>query len=339
MRRCRRASGRSVLVLLACMVVAVSSTPAQAYLKLGLRDSVRSVSLRWTSQPARYSVTDRGVPGVSSEQLRQAIERAFRTWEDVPTAAVRFQFGGFTSAEPLDDDNTSTLGFLSRPDLDRVLASTSFFVDTRTGEILESDVFFNSSVAWSVAQNGEPGRFDLESIALHEAGHFVGLSHSALGETEPRSGGGRRVLGAGAVMFPIAFASGNVEGRRLFPDDIAGVSDIYPDGGFRQETGSVQGRVTKDGDGIFGAHVVAYDPRTGDLVGNFALEETGEFIIAGLRPGTHVLRVEPLDDAEIESFFDQPTVDVDFQPTFYERLVVVPRGGGAQSIEIPVRAR
>jgi hypothetical protein len=30
---------------------------------------------------------------------------------------------------------------------------------------------------------------------------------------------------------------------------------------------------------------------------------------------------------------------VDFQPTFYERLVVVPRGGGAQSVEIPVRAR
>jgi hypothetical protein len=74
-------------------------------------------------------------------------------------------------------------------------------------------------------------------------------------------------------------------------------------------------------------------------VGNFALEETGEFVIAGLRPGTHVLRVEPLDDAEIESFFDRPALDVEFQPTFYERLVVVPRGGGTQAIEIPVRAR
>ena len=98
-------------------------------------------------------------------------------FRSVPTASVRFQFDGFTSAEPLEDDNTSTFGFLSRPDLDRVLASTSFFVDTRTGEILESDVFFNSSVPWSVTQNGEPGRFDLESIALHEAGPFLGLSH------------------------------------------------------------------------------------------------------------------------------------------------------------------
>ena len=339
MRRRARARGRGMIALIGSAIVALSGSPAQAYLKLGLRDSAGSVSLRWTAQPARYSVTDRGVPGVSSEQFRQAMERAFRTWEDVPTASVRFQFGGFTSAEPLEDDSASTLGFLSRPDLDRILASTSFFVDTRTGEILESDVFFNSSLPWSVAQNGEPGRFDLESIALHEAGHFLGLSHSALGETEPRSGGGHRVLGAGAVMFPIAFAAGNVEGRRLFPDDIAGVSDIYPDASFRQDTGSVQGRVTKDGDGIFGAHVVAYDPRTGDLVGNFALEETGEFVIAGLKPGTHVLRVEPLDDAEIESFFEEPSLDVEFQPTFYERLVVVPRGGGTPSIEIPVTAR
>jgi hypothetical protein len=321
------------------MVVAVSSTPAQAYLKLGLRDSVRSVSLRWTSQPARYSVTDRGVPGVSSEQFRQAIERAFRTWEDVPTASVSFQFGGFTSAEPLDEDDTSTLGFLSRPELERVLASTSFIVDTRTGEIVESDIFFNSSFSWSVAPNGETGRFDLQSIALHEAGHFLGLSHSALGETEPRAGGGRRVLGAGAVMFPIAFGPGNVAGRTLFPDDIAGVSDIYPDAGFRQKTGSVQGRVTKGGSGVFGAHVVAYDPQTGDLVGNFALEDTGEFIIAGLRPGPHILRVEPLDDAEIESFFDRPSLDLDFLAAFYDRIVVVPRGGGTRSVEIAVRAK
>ena len=329
---------RIALALVASALVAAGS-PAHAYLKLGLRDSVRTVSLRWTTQPARYFVTERGVPGVTPDQFRQAVERAFRTWQDVPTAAVQFQFAGFTEALPLEDDNTSTLGFLSRPDLDRVLASTSFFVDTRTGEILESDIFFNSSFPWSVAENGETARFDLQSIVLHEAGHFLGLSHSALGETEPRPGGGRRVLGAGAVMFPIAFAAGNIKGRTLLPDDIAGVSDIYPDAGFRQDTGSVQGRVTKNGQGIFGAHVVAYDPTTGDLVGNFALEETGDFIIAGLRPGAHILRVEPLDDAEIDSFFDRSNIDVDFLPTFYDRLVVVPRGGGSESITIAVRAK
>jgi Matrixin len=329
---------RSVALVAAAMTV-LAGTPAQAYLKLGLRDGVNTVSLRWTRLPARYFVNDAGVPGVTADQFRQAVDSAFRTWEDVPTAAVRFEFAGFTSAQPLDEDDMSTLGFLSQPELDRVLASTSFLVDTRNGEILESDIFFNSAFQWSAAENGEAGRFDVQSIALHEAGHFLGLSHSALGETEPRAGGGRRVLGAGAVLFPIAFAAGNIAGRTLQPDDIAGVSDIYPGGTFQQDTGSVQGRVTKDGAGIFGAHVVAYDPRTGNLVGNFSLEDTGEFVIAGLAPGVHILRVEPLDDGEIESFFDRMDLDTDFAPGFHDQLVVVPRGGSTERIEIGVRPR
>jgi hypothetical protein len=327
------------LTVLASVVTVAAGTPAHAYLKLGLRDDVHTVSLRWTTLPARYFINDTGVPGVTADQFRHAVDRAFRTWEDVPTASVRFQFVGFTGAQPLDEDDMSTLGFLSQPELERVLASTNFLIDTRTGEILESDIFFNSAFPWSVAENGEPGRFDVQSIALHEAGHFLGLSHSALGETEPRAGGGRRVLGAGAVLFPIAFAAGNIAGRTLQPDDIAGVSDIYPAGTFRSDTGSVQGRITRNGAGIFGAHVVAYDPRTGNLVGNFSLEDTGEFVIAGLAPGVHILRVEPLDDAEVDSFFDRTDLDTEFATAFSDNLVVVPRGGSTQPIEIPVRAR
>ena len=96
------------------------------------------------------------------------------------------------------------LGFQNRPDLDRTLAATNFFIDTTTGEIVESDIFFNSSFTWSTADAGITGRFDVGSIAQHEIGHLLGLSHSALGETELRAGG-RRVLGAESVMFPIAY--------------------------------------------------------------------------------------------------------------------------------------
>ena len=130
----------------------------------------------------------------------------------------------------------------NRPDLDRVLASTSFLVDSSTGALIESDIFFNSAFAWSVAPAGEANKFDLESIALHEIGHFNGLGHSALGETELQSGGGRRVLSAEAVMFPIAFAPGSITARTLKADDIAGISDLYPDGGFTANTGSLPER-------------------------------------------------------------------------------------------------
>ena len=202
----------------------------------------------------------------------------------MPTASITYQFGGFTRSLPGEDDGRSTLGFLNEPDLDRVLASTSYLVDDVTGELLESDIFFNSAFPWSVAATGERGRWDLETIALHEIGHFSGLGHSAIGETE-MAGGGRRVLSTGAVMFPIALGAGDISGRTLRPDDIAGISDLYPDGDFNDDTGSVSGRVTKNGSGVFGAHVVAFDPRTGEMVGNFTLDTDGQFSIAGPPPG------------------------------------------------------
>ncbi len=113
-----------------------------------------------------------------------------------------------------------------------MLASTSFLVDVATGAILESDIFFNSAFQWSTSPNGQAGRYDLETIALHEIGHLSGLGHSALGETEI-VGPGRRVIASDAVMFPIAFGPGTTFNRSLHEDDIAGISELYPDGGFR----------------------------------------------------------------------------------------------------------
>jgi hypothetical protein len=71
------------------------------------------------------------------------------------------------------------------------------------------------------------------------------------------------------------------------------------------------------------------------VVGNFALNEQGEFVIAGLDPGRHVVRVEPLDDADTESFFTGP-IDVDFKVAYASRLVNTAAGGGSEEIVIQV---
>jgi Matrixin len=296
----------------ACIaLILLGPIPARAYMKFGVQVGNRQVELKWAQSPVRYFVSDRGAPGVSANDLQGVVSRAFTKWQDVATASVTYQFAGFTAALPLDEDGLSTIGFAPRPDLDRVLAATNFLFDTSTGELLESDIFFNTAFSWSVAQSGEAGRYDLESIALHEEGHFSGLGHSALGETEVFAGSGRRVIGAEAVMFPIAFSAGSIVGRTLRADDIAGIS-----------------------------HIAAFNPKTGELVGNFSLNDEGRFGIEGLAPGPYVIRVEPLDDADPESFFESDKrVDVNFRVTFFDRLVVAPSGGSSGDIEIKVLAK
>ena len=328
---------RTMAVVLALLVFA-QAQPAQAYLKFGVTVGGKNISLKWAQSPVRYFISNQGVPGVTAADLQAAVGRAFTSWQSVPTASITYQFAGLTAAVPGDDDGLSTIGFQSHPELDRVLASTNFLIDGATGALVESDIFFNASFPWSVAPNGEAGKYDLESIALHEIGHLSGLGHSALGETQLMADGGRTVLGSEAIMFPIAFTPGSVAGRTLRADDIAGISDLYPDGDFNQVDGSISGRVMKDGQPVFGAHVVAFDPASGTLVGNFTLNTQGQFSMAGLSPGLHLLRVEPLDDADIDSFFDQSVnpVDVDFRVTFFDSLVVVPRGGDGGQVTVTV---
>jgi hypothetical protein len=328
---------RIVTFALVALVAVGSPRPAFAYLKYGIRVGNNTVSVKWTQLPIRYFVTDRGTAEVPVDALVAAIGRAFGTWQRVPTATVRAQFQGSTIVPPGFEDGRTTLGFLDRPDQESVLGATSFLIDGNTGEIIEADIYFNTRFTWSTAAAGEFGRVDLESVALHEIGHLLGLGHSALGETE-MVGGGRRVVGSGAVMFPVAMSPGSIADRVLQPDDIAGISELYPAAGFLDEHGSISGRVVKNGSGLFGAHVAAFNMQSGEIIGNFTLNERGEFVIAGLPEGVYVVRAEPLDDVAVDGFFTSP-VDVNFRVKYGGRVMAVPRGGGVGPIEISVNPK
>jgi hypothetical protein len=89
---------------------------------------------------------------------------------------------------------------------------------------------------------------------------------------------------------------------------------------------------------VMGAHVVAFNPETGVLIGNFTLNAAGDFVIARLPAGPYVLRAEPIDDAEPDSFFPS-AIDTNFRVTYAPRMVVAPHGGSSPSIEIRVQPK
>jgi hypothetical protein len=325
--------------LAAVLLLFVLAPGVQAYLKLGVEVDGEIISLRWVNFPIRYFITDRDDEHVTAGELEATVRRAFDTWAGVPRTSLSAAFAGFTSAEPFADDGESVIGFQAQPDEDRTLGAAVFEFEVATGRLVSSDIFFNTIFDWSVAPDGETTRFDLESVALHEIGHLLGLGHSALGETEV-SAGGRALVGKRAVMFPIAYPRGSIEDRTLEADDMAGLGDIYSTSDFNRELGAINGRVRLGGDGVFGAHVTVLNIRTGALVSGYALSGQGEFVIAGLEPGLYVVRAEPLDDVDLDSVFDEDTeVNVDFRPAYFPRLVGVPVGGAGERIDITVVAK
>jgi Matrixin len=334
-----RTQQRVVLTLVAAAIVLAGSS-ARAYLKIGSSVGNTIVGIQWTRLPILYSITNRSVTGVSAQQLQTAASDSFANWTSQPNITLTAQSQGLTSAEPDSSDTLTVIGFQSHPEFSNTLGSTRFKVNVNTGEIVTSDIFLNSIFQWSVASGGETNRFDVESILTHEIGHLLGLGHSALGETQPRSGGGRTVLGKRAVMFPIAYGPASIEDRTLEADDIAGITDIYGNSDADRTLGGISGRVTLNGAGVFGAHVTAINISTSEMISGFSLNTQGDFAIVGMKPGIYLVRAEPLDDADLDGFFDEDEpVNLNFRVTYFSKHVAVPAGGSSGSIEVKVRAK
>jgi hypothetical protein len=122
------------------------------------------------------------------------------------------------------------------------LALTTLTYNVETAEIYDADVEFNSFQT-TFTTSDEPIEIvsDLSSVVTHEAGHFLGLSHSSF-ET--------------AVMRGIGYQPGTTDLRVLTADDVAGICEIYPPGrdpgdscgprhGFSRECGSGEKKETK----------------------------------------------------------------------------------------------
>ena len=148
---------------------------------------------------------------------------------------------------------------------------------TEVGQILDADIYFNPSssmitIATPAALATARTAYDFESLLIHELGHTLGFSHSAV---------------FAAMMYPFAPAPGTFSGRRptaqqldapLGDDDRTGLRVLYPAPTDTVNVGSLSGQIVPANPlslpssppgvtGIFGAHVVAVDVASGAVIG------------------------------------------------------------------------
>lgn len=76
-------------------------------------------------------------------------------------------------------------------------------------------MYFNTYYTWSITSGGETGKFDVQSVATHEFGHWLTL-YDLYESTDSEK-----------TMYQWT-ASNEIKKRSLHSDDIAGIKYIYP---------------------------------------------------------------------------------------------------------------
>ena len=196
-------------------VTGVFDEPTRAQMsthRCGMPDLDNSVAFvtrcSWPTPQLTFAFED-GTNDIAGAAEFQAVRSAFATW----AAAVPLTFSEVGAGQgpdvaidwrPANDPDHSMVG--------GVLAHADFppGCGVVTNSLPKPVHFDDSEHLW--ANGAVPGGFDVETVALHELGHILGLQHSDV---------------AGSVMF--ASVADNFTKRALTADDLAGsVSSTRP---------------------------------------------------------------------------------------------------------------
>jgi MYXO-CTERM domain-containing protein len=262
-----------------------------------------------TTAPITFTISSMPAPGITDGSDAAAIRLGFRQWQNVPSTSIRFNEDLNPNDRSRTDWQTPGLGltWFDTNNSSGMFSSASGLVAVTPvsfsgdGSIISASMIFNAK-DHSFTTTDEPNKFDVQSIATHEAGHFIGLDHSAV---------------VGSTLDPFAFPL-DTRLRSLEQDDIAGASTIYPRPGF--VLGTISGVAQRsDGTAISGGHAVAED-LAGTPASSALTQFDGSFQIQGLSAGTYVVYVEPLDGpvrgGNLSLATSHMRIDTDFATTF-----------------------
>jgi MYXO-CTERM domain-containing protein len=188
----------------------------------------------WRNLCVSYSLQQNGTNQLPFPMVRQIAAQAFAAWSLPPCSSAGSPSITADELEPPGQSGVACDQVQYNPygpnqnlvvfrdngwsdgDAVNTLGLTTVTYSKRTGEILDADMELNSSPAHPlVLSPPDPaGSYDLLSVMTHEAGHFLGLAHSA---------------DTSAVMYAF-YQPGSIT---LQPDDIQGICAIYPPDGTR----------------------------------------------------------------------------------------------------------
>lgn len=182
-------------------------------------------ALAWPSPCVTYSVQQDGSAQVALADAQQVFDKAFAAWMTadcgggtVPRIRVRATEPVACAEHEYNQEAANANILVFRDELwphpsKSTLALTTVTYNLDNGQIYDADMELNSAtVAFSLSDTSVT--YDLLSVATHEVGHFLGISHSTLPE---------------ATMRP-DYIPGSLGLRDLDADDAAAICATYPPG-------------------------------------------------------------------------------------------------------------
>lgn len=182
------------------------------------------VPVKWTRPCVGISVQKDASKKVSLYDARTALHRAFASWQAAKcdkggTPGIVVQDLGAVGCNVVEYNgkagNANVVIFRDQqwphPQGTHNIALTTVTYDTNSGEIFDVDMEINTA-QYQVTMGDTTADYDLQSVFTHEAGHFLGLAHSA---------------DAKATMSSV-YAPGSTAFRSLEADDISAICAVYP---------------------------------------------------------------------------------------------------------------
>ncbi len=96
-----------------------------------------------------------------------------QTWTDVVTSSFTFIYSGTTTSTSYGtNDGVNIIGFGPLGATGTLAQNTKWYY-TGSGEIIDSDIQFNTDYTWDTA--GSIDDYDVQNVGTHELGHTLSL--------------------------------------------------------------------------------------------------------------------------------------------------------------------